>query len=341
MKPLLRLQRAGARVALGLPASVLALAAEPAIVDGQRLDPQLAAGLAWAARFGPHLERMTPVDARRASTATFGVFNAAPVAMAAIHDVRAPGPAGPIPVRVYVPHRHAGGMLVHFHGGGGVIGSVDSSDAFVRDLAARAGCVIASVEYRLAPEHPHPAAIDDAVLAWPWLVGHAARWGADPARVAVGGDSFGGFLAAWVERRTRTAGLPRPRLCLLIYPLLDLTHAAPSYQLFAEGFGLTAPVVQWFRRHYAPDPASWRPASPLFVDDVDDVAPTLLVAAGFDALRDEGRAWAARVSAAGGAIRHRCHDDLIHGFIDLTGVCRAARAAVDAFADDLAAALAP
>lgn len=339
MKPLLRLQRAAARAALGLPAPVLARAAPPPVVDGQRLDPQLAAGLAWAARFGPRLEHLTPAAARRASAATFDVFTAAPVAMAHVHDEHAPGPAGPIAVRVYVPRRHHGGLLVWFHGGGGVIGSIATADAFVRDLAARAGCAIASVEYRLGPEHPHPAAIDDALAVWPWLVTHAARWGADPARVAVGGDSFGGFLAAWVERRAQAAGLPRPRLGLLVYPLLDLTHGARSYQQFAEGFGLTRPLIDWFRRNYAPDPSTWRAGSPLFVDDLTAVAPTLLVAAGFDALRDEGRAWAARVTAAGGALRYRCHDGLIHGFIDMTHVCRAARAAVDELAADLGAAL--
>ena len=336
MTPAMRLLRRAARAALGLPAPLLAVAGPPRDVDGQRLDPQLAAGLAWANRFGPRIEHMTAADARRATTATFDLFNAAPVAMARVHDERAPGPGGPIPVRVYLPRRHGGGLLIWFHGGGGVIGSVDSSDAFVRDLADRAGCAIASVEYRLAPEHPHPAAIDDAVAVWPWAVASAARWGADPARVGVGGDSFGGFLAAWVERRSRALGLPRPRRCALVYPLLDLTQSSPSYALFAEGYGLTLSVVHWFRRTYAPDPATWRAASPLFFDDVADVAPTLLIAAGFDCLRDEGRAWAARVTAAGGQVELRNHAGLIHGFIDTTGVCRAARAAVDELAADLA-----
>ena len=336
MKATLRLQRLAARTALSLPAPLLALAAAPPTVDGQLLDHQLAAGLAWGRRFGPRLEQMTPPAARRAAQATFDVFTAEPALMAEVHDVAAPGPAGPIPVRVYVPRDHRGGLVVWFHGGGGVIGSVAASDPFVRDLADRSGCAFASVDYRLAPEHPHPAAIDDAVAAWPWLVAQAPRWGVDPARVAVGGDSFGGFLAAWVERRARAAGLPRPRLCALVYPLLDLTLASPSYQTFAEGFALTLPLIRWFRGHYAPDPASWRPASPLHLDDVEDVASTLLVSAGFDCLRDEGLAWAARLTAAGATVDVRRHPGLIHGFIDLTNVSRAARAAVD----DLAAALA-
>ena len=340
MNAMLRLQRLAARAALGLPAPVLGLAGKPPVVDGQRLDPQLTAGLAWANRFGPRLETMSVPHARRAASATFDVFNADPVTMASVRDDHAPGPGGRVPVRVFIPREHHGGLVVYFHGGGGVIGSVANSDSFVRDLAARAGCVIASVDYRLAPEHPHPAAIDDAVAAYRWAVTQAAGWGADPARVAVGGDSFGGFLAAWVERRGRAEGLPRPRLCALIYPLLDLTCSSPSYRLFAEGFGLTLPLVHWFRRHYAPDRSTWRTASPMFLDDVTDVAPTFLLAAGFDCLRDEGRAWEARVQAAGGQLRYRCHDGLIHGFIELTNVSRAARAAVDELADELRLALA-
>ena len=336
MNASLRLQRLAARAALALPERVLGVAATPTVVDGQRLDPQLAVGLAWGRRFGPRLHELPPVEARRALDATFAVFNAAPVTMAHVHDELAPGPGGPIPVRIYVPRGHRGGLLVWFHGGGGVVGSIAASDAFVRDLADRAGCAVASVEYRLAPEHPHPAAIDDALAVWPWAVAGARRWGCDPARVGVGGDSFGGFLAAWVERRARATGRPRPRRVVLVYPLLDLTHTGASYALFADGFGLSLDLIHWFRRHYAPDPASWRPASPLWLEDVRAVAPTLLIGAGFDALRDEGRAWAARITAGGGEVDVRAHDDLIHGFIDMTGVCRAARAAVDDLAADLA-----
>lgn len=336
MHPGLRLRRLATRAALGLPTPLLTRLAPPAELDGQRLDPQLAAGLAVGSRVVPRLETLPPTEARLASADTFAVFATERVAMAAIHDEQAPGPAGHIPVRVYLPRRHRGGLLVYLHGGGGVIGSIDGYDAFARDLADRAGCAVASVGYRLAPEHPHPAAIDDALAAWQWAVAAAPRFGVEPARVAIGGDSFGGFLSAWVERRGRAAGLPRPRRVVLIYPLVDLTLSSPSYQTFAEGFGLTLELVHWFRDHYAPEPASWRPGSPLFVDELTGLAPTLLVTAGFDPLRDEGRAWAARVRAAGGELEVHDHPSLIHGFIDMTGVCRAARAAVDRLAAALA-----
>ncbi|MCB9575210.1 MAG: alpha/beta hydrolase, partial [Kofleriaceae bacterium] len=250
------------------------------------------------------------------------------------------GPAGPLPVRVYVPHGAGSAMIVFFHGGGGVIGSVDSYDLTVRMLAARTGCVVASVDYRLAPEDPHPAAIEDAVAAWAWARAAAPRFGCDPARLAVAGDSFGGFLAAWVERRARDAGLGAPALTVLIYPLLDLTLTQPSIDTFADGFLLTRAMMTWFRGLYLPgDDAARRAASPLLLDDVRDAAPALIVTAGFDPLRDEGAAWAERLRATGARVTYRCHPELVHGFIGLTGGFRRADAATRALCDDVAAAL--
>ena len=327
-----RLRQRAVRAATSLPPAVLRALAGPAeVVDGQELDVQLQAGLKVQRRFGPRLDTMTPAEARRAAIAAFEPYQPSFAPMARVFDELAPGPAGPIPVRVYLPSDHDGGLLVWLHGGGGVIGSIASADPFCRDLARGARCAVASVEYRLAPEHPHPAAIDDALAAWPWLVAHARRWGADPARVAVGGDSFGGYLAAWVERRGRAARppLPAPRAQLLFYPLLDLTLTARSCELFADGYGLTRALTHWFRGHYLPDLAACRDASPGLVADVAGAPPTLIVAAGFDPIRDDGRAYAERLAAAGGTIRYQAHPSLIHGFIDLVGACAAARRAVD------------
>lgn len=319
-----------------------ALAGAPEKIDGQELDLQLQAGLRLQRLVGPRLETMTPARARRAGSAAFEPYQAAPTPMARVFDDHAPGPGGPIPVRIFVPERRDGGLLLWFHGGGGVIGSLAGSEPFCRDLADRARCAVASVEYRLAPEHPHPASIDDALAAWAWAVANAHRWGADPARVAVGGDSFGGFLAAWIERRTHAAAaaappgrspLPRPRAQLLVYPLLDLTLASPSCQLFAEGYGLTLPLMRWFGDHYLADASARRDASPLFVADASGAPPTLIAAAGFDPLRDEGKAYADRLAAGATDVSYRRHAPLIHGFIDLVGACDGARAAVD----DLAA----
>ena len=317
------------RSATHLPAPVLrGLAGGDVIVDGQQLDPQLAAGLRWAGTFGPRLEDHDPPRARAISAALLDAFDGDRVAMARVFDDRAPGPAGPMAVRVYQPRHTSGGLILYFHGGGGVIGSIASSDRFCRIYADAAGCAVASVEYRLAPEAPHPAAIDDAVAAFRWAVANAHRWGCDPARIAVAGDSFGGYLAAWIDRRTAGSAGPRPCAQILIYPLTDLTLSSPSYMLFAEGYALTVPLIRWFRNHYAPDHHTHRAASPLFLDDLTGAVPALVVAAGFDCLRDEGKAYADRLAAAGARVDYRRHTSLIHGFITMTGACDAARDAV-------------
>lgn len=314
------------RAATHLPAGVLrGVAGGDVVVDGQQLDPQLAAGLRLSNRLAPRLERHEPARARQLSAELLDAFDADRVAMARVFDDTAPGPGGPLPVRIYRPRIASGGLILYFHGGGGVIGSIASSDRFCRLYADAAGCAVASVEYRLAPEAPHPAAIDDALAAFRWAVANAHRWGADPARIAVAGDSFGGYLAAWVDRRATGA---RPCAQILIYPLVDLTLSSPSYQLFAEGYALTLPLVRWFRDHYAPDPRSHREGSPLFLPDLGGAAPALIVGAGFDCLRDEGKAYADRLAAAGARVEYRRHPSLIHGFITMTGACDAARAAV-------------
>lgn len=329
MSAALHLRQRALRAATHLPPAVLrAVAGGEVVIDGQRLDPQLAAALRVAGLVAPRLERLEVGRARQVSADGLEAFDADRIAMARIHEDAAPGPAGPVPVRIYVPRQVSGGLIVFFHGGGGVIGSIASYDRACRVLADAAGCAVASVEYRLAPEHPYPAAIDDAMAAWIWAVASAHRWGADPARVAVAGDSFGGYLAAWVDHRSRAAGAPRPRAQVLIYPLVDLTLDAPSYATFAEGFLLTLPLIRWFRDHYAPDPGTHRAGSPRFWPDVAGAAPALIVAAGFDPLRDEGRAWAARLTAAGVPVDYRCHDSLVHGFLTLTGAVDAAREAV-------------
>ncbi len=332
-----RLQQRALRAATRLPVSVLrALAGGDVVVDGQLLDPQLAAMLRVAARVGPRIERMEVPRARKVADRGIAALDADRVPMARIFDELAPGPGGDLPVRVYVPRSASGALVVYFHGGGGVIGSIDGHDRFCRLYAAHAGCAVASVEYRLAPEHPHPAAIDDAVAVWPWALLHAHRWGADPSRAAVAGDSFGGYLAAWVElaardrghdRRLRSGVMPRPRAQVLIYPLVDHAHALPSCERYSDGYLLTLPLMHWFRDHYLPA-AAWRAASLLQVPEVGTAAPTLIVAAGFDPLRDEGAAYAERLRAAGTTVDYRVHTSLIHGFITMTGACDAARAAV-------------
>lgn len=328
------LLRPALRAALRVGAAAEPLFGGKVCVDGHRLDPEIHAALAAAEALGIESIEGMPVEQARAHAATvLAAFDAPPRRMARIVETSAPGPAGPIPVHVYEPAGARPAMLVFFHGGGGVIGSLASYDVIARLLADRTRCRVAMVEYRLAPEHPYPAAIDDAVAAWRWATGRARELGVD--RVGVGGDSFGGYLAAWVERRARTERLPAPAVSALVYPMLDLTHSSPSIDTFADGYILTRAMIHWFRAHHAPDPATWRPGSPMFVEDLADAAPTIIVTAGFDPLRDEGRAYADRLSTAGGRVRYRCEAELVHGFLGMTGAFRSCDAAFARVAADV------
>jgi acetyl esterase/lipase len=339
-----RLRRTAVRVALAAPRPLLAaLAGGPVRRDGLTLDPQVAAALAAARAAGIRsLEELGDVaTARDQAERVLGAFDAAPRPMARVTDTAAPGPGGPIPVRVYRPRGAAPALIVFFHGGGGVIGTLDGYDPVCRLLADLTGCQLASVAYRLAPEHVHPAAVDDARAAWRWAGAAAPELGVDPTRLALAGDSFGGFLSATVERTEREPGAPRPRAVALIYPLLDLTLSSPSIETFADGFVLTRPLMAWFRDLYCPDPGAWRAASPRFWDDLAGAPTTIVSTAGFDPLRDEGRRWADRLAGAGAHVIHRPADTLVHGFLEMTGAIREARARVAELAADLRAELAP
>lgn len=263
----------------------------------------------------------------------------------AVADRELPGPAGPVPVRVYRPEGAGPApVLVWYHGGGWVIGDIATSDATARGLCARADAVVVSVGYRLAPESPHPAAADDAWAALAWVAGHAAELGGDPDRLAVGGDSAGGNLAALVALRARDEGLPL-RHQLLVYPCTDLALPHPSIDENAEGYFLTKASMEWFVDHYLGagrehgDPAS--PAvSPLRVDDLAGVAPAQVLTAEYDPLRDDGDAYAARLAEAGVPVDHVPHPGLVHGFFGMGALAPAADAAVTAAIDRLRAALA-
>lgn len=292
-------------------------------------DPQIAAAMALqrVLRFPP-LEAL-PLDAgRRAARQRIALLDLDPEPMAQVIDTQ----AGGVPTRVYVPHGATGDWLVYFHGGGGVIGSIESYEATTRYLAANTGCTVASVEYRLAPEHAHPAAIDDANAAFAAL---AARVPAGK-RLVVGGDSFGGFLTAHVERHARRAGGRRPDLQVLVYPLVDLTMRSQG-SWDGPDYLLTRGMVDWFYTSYVrslPDPKA---ASPLFWPDVAGTAPAIIAAAALDPLANEIRAWADRLEGAGTPVRYVCHASLVHGFVQIAGAVAAARAAFDAICDEIRA----
>jgi acetyl esterase len=337
------LLRSVSRRGLALGAPLVPWLGDTAAARGLRrgLDPQLATMLMLNERLRiPPIDTMTVERARRFAAKGLAAFDAVPPPMDVVIDTAVPAPASggggdadgwdddapagaAIPVRIYRPHGAGRALILWFHGGGGVIGSIDSSDIWTRVLAHHTRCTVASVEYRLAPEHVHPAAVDDAIAAWAWAC--AEEYRAD--KIAVGGDSFGGFLAARVAAHAAAAG-PRPlALQVLVYPLLDLSRSTSANGDNAEGYLLTADLMRWFTGHYAPDPDSHRAASPAFFPHLAGQAPAIVVTAGFDPLVVEGRAYAERLAAARVRTTHQHHASLIHGFISMTGAIDAARGA--------------
>ena len=292
--------------------------------DDASLDRQVAAALEYQrlARL-PALESMEPAAARRFAESNLDASELDPEPMAEVIDTTVSHDR--IPVRIFVPPDAGPNGLVWYHGGGGVIGSIDGSERVTRYLAAHTKCTVASVGYRLGPEDKHPAAIEDANHAWEGLVDRIAPGG----RAAVGGDSFGGFLAAHVDRAARQDDRRAPDLQLLVYPLLDLTLTSASIERYASGYLLTQSMMHYFRDHYLNTYDDREAASPWFWDDLRGSGPAIVVTAGFDPLVDEGDGWARRLAEAGVTVRHHRHDSLVHGFLSLAGIVRAARSALD------------
>jgi len=306
------------------------------LIGRGRPDPGLDRQIAAALELGriarlPSLDSMEPARARRFAAEGLSPFDLAPEPMEQVIDMAVDG----VPVRIYVPHDTTGDWFVYFHGGGGVIGSIATSEPVARYLAAKTRCTVASVEYRLGPEHKHPAAIEDATSAFQAL---AARVPAGK-RVVVGGDSFGGFLTAHVDHHARVTGGRRPDVQVLIYPMVDLTLSSPSYERLRDGYLLTNAVVQWFRDHYLHDTDDKRAGSPWFWTDLHGSAPAVVATAGFDPLVDEGNEWAERLRAAGTEVRHLRNPSLIHGFLSMSGAIDAARAATDRICEETSALL--
>jgi acetyl esterase len=239
-----------------------------------------------------------------------------------VRDLSAEGPAGPIPLRLYRPAPAAAGalpVLVYFHGGGWVIGDLDTHDVLCRQLALGSGCAVVSVDYRMGPEHRFPAAVDDCLAATQWVARNAALLGIDASRLAVGGDSAGGNLAAVVAIAARDVGNPAIAWQLLIYPATDQRRIAPSHTTNAQGYLLTADSMRWYHDHYIDDTRhdlDWR-ASPLLCEDLSGLPPSLVLTAGYDPLRDEGIQYAQRLTEAGSRATHVSFERQIHGFIPM------------------------
>ncbi|HEY4007447.1 MAG TPA: alpha/beta hydrolase [Pseudonocardia sp.] len=269
---------------------------------------------------------MTVAQARAAILALTD-FQGEPQPIAGFQDIPVPGPAGPLPTRVYRPAGSGAArrlpMIVYFHGGGFVLGNLELADRPCRALANASGALVASVEYRKAPEAPFPAAVLDCHAATDWLIEHAASLGGDPTRIGVAGDNVGANLAAVVAQRARGQRGPVLAVQLLMYPPVDFAGEWPSRAEHSEGYLLSTRDLDWFAEHYLgsdpePDPADPR-LSPLRAADLANLPPTMVVTAGHDPLRDEGRAYARALAQAGVFVRERHDETMVHGFCWLTG----------------------
>ncbi|MBV8889978.1 MAG: alpha/beta hydrolase [Alphaproteobacteria bacterium] len=291
----------------------------------------------------PAFESVGADEARELYRAGRHVLASDPVPVYEVRDLYARGPGGDVRVRLYRPSPQPDlPGLVFFHGGGWVIGDIETHDSVCRHLAHAAGCAVVSVDYRLAPEHKFPAAYEDCLAATLWTAETASALGIDPARLAVGGDSAGGNLAAAVAIAVRDRGAPHLRQQLLIYPATDLGALFDSQTRYGEGYLLTRTTMRWFIDQYLRDPeqaAEWR-ASPLRATDLTRVAPAYVLTAGYDPLCDEGEAYARRLQQAGVPVTHRRAADQIHGFCTMGKIIRAAQTELDEMAAAMKAAFA-
>lgn len=300
------------------------IAGKPVRIDGQQLglDAQLLLRMqkmtGQTQLSAPHAEQ-----ARRFMSISSRVTRKTTVRGVDVTERKIPSSGGQIAARLYRPDEitEPGGLLVFYHGGGWVIGDLDSHDDVCRFLAKRAGIRILSVDYRLAPENPFPAAVDDALAAYHYALEHAAELGTTRETIAVGGDSAGGNLAAVVSHQETREGT-RPLFQLLLYPAVDATQRRRSRELFGNGFLLSDGDMDWFLDHYHPEVATRADPklSILFADDLSGLPPAHVVTCGFDPLRDEGEAFAARLAEFGVPVINRRYSDLIHGFVSLRQV---------------------
>jgi acetyl esterase len=294
----------------------------------------------------PPTHTLTPADARKFYRERRAVTQPDPGEVAEVRELQADGAHGPIPLRLYRPLGSAASavlpVLVYYHGGGWTIGDLDTHDTLCRALCNGSGCAVVAVDYRMGPEHRFPAAVDDVLAATRWVRREAAALGVDAARLAVGGDSAGGNLAAVVAIAARDAGDLPIAYQLLIYPATDMRRGHASHTTNGRGYVLTTETVSYYHDHYIADPAhdlDWR-ASPLLHPDLSRLPPALVLTAGFDPLRDEGFEYANRLVAAGNRATYVCFERQIHGFITMGKVIDEANAAVTLCAGELARLLA-
>ena len=308
------------------------------------LDPQARAVLDQMAQMGGKPINELSVGEARRNSESLAAMQGLPEPVASIEDRMLQGPGGGIPVRIYMPSGTSPlPVLMYFHGGGWVIGDIESSDGLCRSLANAAGCIVISVDYRLAPEHPFPAAAEDAYHATLWAAMNASGFGGDASRLAVCGDSAGGNLAAVVAQIARDRGRPAIRFQLLIYPVTDAACDTPSYSENAEGYFLTKDAMLWFWNHYVQNDADRKHpyASPLRAPSLAGLPAALVITAEFDPLRDEGELYAERMRAAGTPVQLARYGGMIHGFFAMGGMIDRGKIAIRQAAAALRAAFEP
>jgi acetyl esterase len=328
------MQRLFVRSLLSLPSSWLVAASggKPVTIEERTLDPRLQF-LAAMAKRQPGLETMAPADARKAASAGLAMLDGEPAHDIDIAEIQIPAEGRSIRARTYKPRlpNRLVPTLVYFHMGGCVIGDLETCHVFCSEIAFRAGCLVVSVDYRLAPEHVYPAAVEDALAAFRWVRENAKALGGNPNRVAIGGDSAGGYLAAVVAQEMKRANEKPPVLQLLIYPAVDWLSETKSMTAYAQAYPLSTPVMDYFRRHYFSDPEKEIPelrASPGRCTDLSGLPPAFIYTAGHDPLVDQGRDYAEALKIAGVPVIYRCYDQLAHGFTAMSGAVPAAKVAL-------------
>jgi len=310
------------------------------------LDPQAKAVLELVIKSGrPAYNTLSPKDARQLFRETRPASTPTPPQIGAVTNLVVDTTTGAVPVRVYRPAGISDGAplptLVYFHGGGWVIGDLETHDVLCRQITGEAGMMVVAVDYRLAPEAKFPTAVDDAWAATKWVVANAARLGADPKKLAVGGDSAGGNLAAVIALMARDAGAPSIAYQVMLYPVTDVGTETQSYRDFGDGYLLTLEGMRWFFDQYltsSEQAKDWR-VSPLRAPSLAGLPPALIITAGFDPLRDEGEAYAKKLREAGVRVDYICYGGMIHGFAPMGRLIDTGNRAVSHIAASLREAL--
>ncbi|MBU2513573.1 alpha/beta hydrolase [bacterium] len=281
----------------------------------------------------PFEDGKTPEQIREKSAKSGALLKGSPTPIDQIRNTTFPGPAGPVPVRIYIPRQQSNlPVVIYYHGGGWMLGNLDSHDNICRFLAKKSSAVVVSVDYRLAPEHAFPAAANDAYAALEWVSQNAATFNGDTSRIFVAGDSAGGNLAAVVSLMSRDKGGPGITAQILIYPatnLADLT--TESHQHFGNGYYLTRRYIEIFRSMYLPRMEDWQNvyASPLLAENLENLPPAMVLTAEFDVLRDEGEAYARKLESAGVPAKHNRYQGMIHGFLSMDRLFSQSKVAID------------